>query len=179
LKIAAIGPATAQEIKKLRIKVAVVPQRYVAESVVESLSGKVEGKRVLLARARVARDVIPRELRKMGARVDVVEAYETVVPASSKKRIQVVMKDPRRRPNVIAFTSSSTVRNFVVLLGGQECPPHTGLDGIQFASIGPVTSATLREFELPLHVEAKEYTIPGLINAIRSLSGPSAQPQDM
>jgi uroporphyrinogen-III synthase len=179
LKIAAIGPATAQEIKKLRIKVAVVPQRYVAESVVESLSGKVEGKRVLLARARVARDVIPRELRKMGARVDVVEAYETVVPASSKKRIQVVMKDPKRRPDVIAFTSSSTVRNFVRLLGGRGRPPHMDLDGIQFVSIGPVTSATLRELGLPVSVEAKEYTIPGLIKAIVLLSLPRTQPQDM
>ena len=179
LKIAAIGPATAQEIKKLRLKVAVVPQRYVAESVVESLRGKVVAKRVLLARAKVARDVIPRELRKMGARVDVVEAYETVVPASSKKRIQVVMKDPRRRPDVIAFTSSSTVRNFVALLGGRGRPPHTDLDGIQFASIGPVTSATLREFGLPAHVEAKEYTVPGLITAIGLLSRNRAQPQDM
>ncbi len=170
LNVAAIGPATAKEIEKLGVTVAVVPQRYVAESVVETLRGKVEGKRVLLARAKVARDVIPRELRKMGARVDVVEAYETVVPTSSKKRIQAVMKDPKRRPNVIAFTSSSTVRNFVALLGGQECPPHTGLDGIRLASIGPVTSATLREFDLPVHVEAKEYTIPGLIEAIRLLS---------
>jgi uroporphyrinogen-III synthase len=179
LKIAAIGPATAQEIKKLRLKVAVVPQRYVAESVVESLRGKVVAKRVLLARAKVARDVIPRELRKVGARVDVVEAYETVVPTSSKKRIQTVMKDPKRRPNVIAFTSSSTVRNFVALLGGRGRPPHTDLDGIQFASIGPVTSATLREFGLPAHVEAKEYTIPGLITAIGLLSRNRAQPQDM
>jgi len=179
LNVAAIGPATAKEIEKLGVTVAVVPQRYVAESVVETLRGKVEGKRVLLARAKVARDVIPRGLRKMGARVDVVEAYETVVPASSKKRIQAVMKDPRRRPDVIAFTSSSTVRNFVALLGGQECPPHTGLDGIEFASIGPVTSATLREFGLPAHVEAKEYTIPGLINAIELLSRNRAQPQDM
>jgi uroporphyrinogen-III synthase len=170
LKIATIGPATAKEIEKLGLTVTVVPKRYVAESVVESMRGKVEGKRVLLARAKVARDVIPRELRKMGARVDVVEAYETVVPTSSKKRIQAVMKDPKRRPNVIAFTSSSTVRNFVALLGGQECPPHTGLDGIRLASIGPVTSATLREFDLPVHVEAKEYTIPGLIEAIRLLS---------
>jgi uroporphyrinogen-III synthase len=175
LKIAAIGPATAQEIKKLRLKVAVVPQRYVAESVVESLRGKVAANRVLLARAKVARDVIPRELRKMGARVDVVEAYETVVPASSKKRIQVVMKDPRRRPDVIAFTSSSTVRNFVALLGGQERPPPPAdLKDISLASIGPVTSETLREFDLPVHVEAKEYTIPGLIEAMVRSVGPKA-----
>jgi uroporphyrinogen-III synthase len=74
LRIAAIGPATRGEVEKLGLAVEVVPQRYVAESVVESVRGKVKGKRVLLARARVARDVIPTELRKMGARVDVVEA---------------------------------------------------------------------------------------------------------
>ena len=166
LKIAAIGPATRREIEKLELRVAVVPPRYVAESVVESLCGKVEGKRVLLARAKVARDVIPRELRKMGARVDVVEAYETVVPESSKKRLDSVMKDPKRRPDLITFTSSSSVRNFLALLGGRGRPPHKVLDGIQMASIGPVTSATLRELGLPVDIEAEEYTIPGLIRAI-------------
>ena len=80
LKIAAIGPATRQAIEQHGVKVDVVPREYVAESVVASLRRKVKGKRVLLARARVARDVIPRELRKLGARVDVVEAYETVIP---------------------------------------------------------------------------------------------------
>ena len=165
LKIAAIGPATSEQIEKLGLRVAIVPQRYIAESVVESLRGKVEGKRVLLARAKVARDVIPRELRKMGARVDVVEAYESIVPASSKRRLQSVMKDPKRRPQVVTFTSSSTVRNFVALLGRR--PPNKTLEGIQFASIGPITSATLRESGLPVHVEADEYTIPGLIRAIR------------
>jgi uroporphyrinogen-III synthase len=130
---------------------------------------------VLLARARVARDVIPGELRNMGAQVDIVEAYETVVPRSSKARLQVIMNDPKRRPHVIAFTSSSSVRNFVQLLGGRSKgrPPHTGqhhtvTEGIKLASIGPVTSATLRELGLPVHIEAEEYTIPGLIRAIVS-----------
>jgi uroporphyrinogen-III synthase len=176
LRIAAIGPATRREIEKRGLKVAVVPQRYIAESVVESLRGKVEGKRVLLARARVARDVIPRELRKMGARVDVVVAYETVLPASSRTRLRSIMKDPKRRPHVVTFTSSSTVRNFVGLLGGRgphstslrAGSPHTDTGAIQFASIGPITSATLRDLDLPVHLEAKEYTIPGLIQAIRN-----------
>ena len=166
LSIAAIGPATARELEKLGLKVAVVPPRYVAESVVESLRDKVEGKRMLLARAKVARDVIPRELRKLGAQVDVVGAYETVIPGSSRRELQRVMGDPRSRPHVITFTSSSTVRNFVQLLGGRGRPPHTLLNGIKFASIGPVTSATMRELGLPVHIEAEEYTIPGLICAI-------------
>jgi len=166
LRIAAIGPSTRKATEQLGLRVAVMPPKYIAESVVESLRGKVESQRVLLVRAVEARDVIPRELGKMGATVDVVEAYETVVPESSKKRLQAVMEDPKRRPEVVTFTSSSTVRNFMTLLGGPGRPPHTMLDGIRFASIGPITSATLREFGLPAHVEAEEYTIAGLTRAI-------------
>jgi uroporphyrinogen-III synthase len=171
LKIAAIGPATRKALEERGLKVAVVPQEYVAESVVRSLRAKVKGKRVLLARAKVARDVIPRELRKLGARVDVVEAYETIVPPSSRNRLRAALINPRRHPHVVTFTSSSTVRNFVALLGaqtgGRGRPPHTGrLRNIQFASIGPVTSSTLRELGLPVNIEAREYTIPGLIRAI-------------
>ena len=161
VKVAAIGPATRKQIEALGLKVAVVPRRYIAESVVESLRGKVEGKRVLLARAKVARDVIPRELRKMGAKVDVVEAYETVVPTSSRMNLRAVIRDTKRSPNLVCFTSSSTVRNFVQLLRGQEVPQHT-----KFACIGPVTSRTLRELGFLVHIEATEYTIPGLIRAI-------------
>jgi len=125
---------------------------------------------VLLARARVARDLIPEELRKVGADVDVVEAYETVIPQSSRASIRKLLEDASRRPNLITFTSSSSVRNFVELMGdkcGRGRPHHTGTcSDIQFASIGPVTSATLRELGLPVDIEAKEYTIPGLIKAI-------------
>ena len=171
LKIAAIGPATRRAIEKHGIKVAIVPRRYVAEAVVESLRGQIRGKHVLLARARVARDVIPRELGKLGAQVDVVEAYETVIPISSRAGIREMLKDKSRRPNLITFTSSSTVRNFVELVGdelyGRGRPNHADpFPGILFASIGPVTSSTLRELGLRVDIEAKEYTIPGLIDAI-------------
>jgi uroporphyrinogen-III synthase len=168
LRIAAIGPATRDAIEASGMKVSVIPERYVAESVVESLRGKVKGKRILLARAKVARDVIPRELRKMGAHVDVVEAYETLVPVESKKKLQMLMRSPQRRPDVVCFTSSSTVRNFASLLGGRGRPSHIDLQGARFASIGPITSATLRKLGLPVHIEAEEYTIPGLILAIRN-----------
>lgn len=164
LKIAAIGPATRKAIEKRGIKVQIVPREYIAESVVESLRDHVTGKRVLLARAKVARDVIPRELRKLGATVDVVEAYETVIPQSSRTRLRALFKDTGSRPHAITFTSSSTVRNFVALLGKQSLP-----EGIRLASIGPVTSSTLRELGLPVDIEAKEYTIPGLIEAIAGL----------
>ena len=179
MRIAAIGPATKKAIEQRGIKVDVVPKEYVAESVVRSLRQRVKGKRVLLIRAKVARDVIPRELRKAGAHVDVVEAYETVVPVSSRSRLSASLKNARR-PDVITFTSSSTVRNFVALLGGNTGqaivrdqrprgrgrPRHIGIDGIRFASIGPVTSATLHELGLPVDIEAKQYTIPGLVEAI-------------
>jgi len=174
LKVAAIGPATKKAIEKRGIKVNVVPEEYVAESVVESLRDQVAGKRVLLARARVARDVIPRELRKLGAKVDVVAAYETVIPRSSLTRLRAILKNSNRRPDVITFTSSSTVRNFANLTGKnvrRERPrprKASPLDDVRFVSIGPVTSSTLRELGLPVDLEAKEYTIPGLINAIVS-----------
>jgi len=170
LKIAAIGPATKKAIEKRGVKVHMVPKEYVAESVVRSLRRKVRGKRILLVRAKVARDVIPRELRKAGAYIDVVEAYETVVPKSSRTRLQAALKDSRKRPHVISFTSSSTVKNFVSLLGAPRKNPTrarpVALEGVTLASIGPVTSATLRELHLREDVEAKEYTIPGLVKAI-------------
>ncbi len=167
LRIAAIGPATKAAIEQHGIKVDIVPEEYVAESVVRSLKNKVKGKRVLVVRAKVARDVIPRDLRRAGAHVDVVEAYETVVPRSSRARLRAAFKNPRRRPHVITFTSSSMVRNFVTLLdGGKPARRGKRTDEIKFASIGPVTSATLREEGLAIHVEAKKFTIPGLVRAI-------------
>jgi uroporphyrinogen-III synthase len=164
LRIAAIGPATKKSIEHRGWKVDVVPKEYVAESVVRSLKRKVKGSRILLVRAKVARDVIPRELRKAGARVDVVEAYETVVPKTSRRRLHSALRDPGKSPHVVTFTSSSTVRNFVQLLGGRG--RRKLLEGMQTASIGPVTSATLRELGLPVDIAAREFTIPGLVSAI-------------
>jgi uroporphyrinogen-III synthase len=163
LHIAAIGPATRRAIEQHGVKVDVVPKEYVAESVVRSLRNRVKGKPVLLVRAKVARDVIPRELRKAGARVDVVEAYETVIPLASPSRLRAALKNLKTRPDVITFTSSSTVRNFMALLKNSRQP---SLDGIRMASIGPVTSATLRECGLGVDIQAKQFTIPELVQAI-------------
>ena len=170
LQIAAIGPATRRAIEEHGLKVNVVPKQYVAESVVASLRRKVKGKRVLLARAKVARDVIPRQLSQLGARVDLVEAYETSIPQSSRKRLRAALTSVKNRPNVITFTSSSTARNFVALLGeghGRGRPRHTKqIEGVWLASIGPATSSTLRALGLRVDIEARKYTIPGLIEAI-------------
>ena len=174
LKIAAIGPATRKAIEAGNVRVDVTPKEYVAESVVSALHRRVKGKRVLLVRAKVARDVIPRELRKAGATVDVIEAYETVAPESSRKRLQAALKSSVRQPHAITFTSSSTVKNFVGLLGlraARAALRKVGTEqGVHSASIGPVTSATLREFGLPVDIEALEYTIPGLVKAIQRKS---------
>jgi uroporphyrinogen-III synthase len=168
LKIAAIGPATRKAIEKHSVRVDVVPEEYVAESVVKSLRRQVKGKRILLVRAKVARDVIPNELRRAGAFVDVVEAYETVVPKSSRIRLRAALQDPRKRPNVVTFTSSSTVKNFVRLLGLSAVRRGRPivLQDVTLASIGPVTSSTLRDLGLGEDVEAKEFTIRGLVSAI-------------
>jgi uroporphyrinogen-III synthase len=167
LRVAAIGPATKKAIEQRGIHVDVVPKEYVAESVVRSLKSKVKGKRVLLLRAKVARDVIPRELRKAGAQVDVVEAYETVVPQSSRTRLRTALENPRKRPHIVTFTSSSTVKNFVDLLRAKSAKARSALlNEVRMASIGPVTSSTLRDLGLTVDIAAKEFTIPGLIEAI-------------
>jgi len=189
LQVAAIGPSTRKAAEKRGMKVDVVPKEYVAESVVERLRGRVKDKRILLARAKIARDVIPVELRKIGAHVDVAEAYETAVPLSSRTRLKAVLRNPKRRPDVITFTSSSSALNFVSLVAGKiacmgsdvdrrstgacsersqrDARTYFGkLDGVKLASIGPVTSATLRQLGLSVDIEAREYTIPGLVKAI-------------
>ena len=163
LQLCAFGPATRKALEDRGLKVSVMPKEYVAESVVQALEEKVAGKRVLLVRARIARDVIPAALRKICAHVAVVEAYETVMPRDSAARILKLLHDPRLRPDVITFTSSSTAANFATAVRGKLAL----LRGIDLASIGPVTSSTLRSLGLTPTIEAREYTMDGLIAAIR------------
>ncbi len=167
LHIAAIGPATRKAIQGRGLHVSVMPKEYVAEAVVRALRGRVAGKRLLLVRARVARDVIPRRLRHAGARVEVVEAYRTAIPARSRARLRSVLRNQNQRPDFITFTSSSTVRNLVEMLGGNQ-RARRRLKGIRLASIGPVTSGTLRELGLRADIQAKTYTIQGLVTALKS-----------
>jgi uroporphyrinogen-III synthase len=163
LQVAAIGPATQREIQTHGLKVAVTPERYVAEAVVEALKGKAERKRVLLVRAKVARDVLPIELRKSGARVDVAEGYETHVPKGAKAKLNRLFSNDSSRPDIVTFTSSSTATNFLSLL---EKDHWHGLREIWLASIGPVTSDTLRQAGFKPNIEALEYTMEGLALAI-------------
>jgi uroporphyrinogen-III synthase len=169
-KIAAIGPATEQAIADRGLVVDVVPNKYVAEEVVRILRPHVRGQRVLLVRAKVARDVIPVQLTGAGASVDVVEAYQTVTPEESKARLQEVFADKKRQPEFITFTSASTVQNFLALIVGTDVPGK--LTEVKFASIGPVTSETLQEYGLPAHIEAEDYSMEGLVEAItQSVAG--------
>ncbi len=163
LQVAAIGPATQREIEEQGLKVAVTPDRYVAEAVVEALKDRTEGKRVLLVRAKVARDVLPTELRKSGTKVDVAEAYETHVPKAAKAKLNRLFSNDSSRPDIVTFTSSSTATNFLSLL---EKDHWHGLREIWLASIGPVTSDTLRQAGFRQNIEALEYTMEGLALAI-------------
>ena len=164
LLVVAIGPATAAAIRSEGVSVSIVPEKYVAESVVEALRGKIfKNSRVLLVRAKVARDVLPDELSKGGATVDVIEAYEIRVPNGAKEKLQNLFTDPASRPHLITFTSSSTANNFLTLLGEDA---RAFLEGVQLASIGPVTSETLRKCGFPPTIEATEYTMDGLVHAI-------------
>lgn len=165
VKIVAIGPATRKAVEREGLSVSLTPKEYIAESVVEAMGDKVQGKRVLLIRAKIARDVIPRELRRLGACLDVVEAYETVMPQSSRVELRAALRDPARRPHLITFTSASTVKNYMALLGIRSGKSRL-VQGVGNASIGPVTTATLREHELSVDVETSEFTVPGLIQAI-------------
>lgn len=164
LHICAIGPATRRALEKRGFRVAAMPQPYMAESVVEALRSRVRDKRVLLVRAKEARDVIPRELRSAGAEVNVVAAYETHVPAGARERLTNSLH-ARPRPGAITFTSSSTARHLVMLLGGAENAREL-LRNIALISIGPVTSATLREYHLAPAIEASDYTMKGLVEAM-------------
>ncbi|MDQ6705498.1 MAG: uroporphyrinogen-III C-methyltransferase [Acidobacteriota bacterium] len=162
--ICAIGPATRGALEELHLKVDLMGDRYVAESLLKAFEPfDIRDRRILIARAAVARDVLPAGLAARGARVEVVEAYRTVVPESLAARAGNVFSasaDAGRRPDWITFTSSSTVKNLM-----QAIEPAM-LSGVKIASIGPVTSATARECGLEVTVEASEYTVSGLVEAI-------------
>ena len=160
-RICAIGPATRDAVEALHLKVDLIGKEYVAEGLLDSLAAHaLAGARVLLPRAAVARDLVPAELTRRGARVDVVEAYRTVPPEGIAARIAEVFAHP---PDCITFTSSSTVENLVAA-GGSDL-----LRGVAVASIGPITSRTARDLGVEVTVEAHPYTVESLVHAIEGL----------
>ncbi len=162
LHIAAIGPATTVALGRIGLEVTVMPDQYVAEAVVAMLEERVRGKRVLLVRAAVARDVIPEQLRKCGADIHVTEAYRTVIPEDSIDQIRGLFGEGKPLPDAVTFTSSSTVNNFFALLAAAKMKLPAGLRAV---SIGPVTTRTLREHRWEPAAEAIKYDIPGVVEA--------------
>ncbi|MEO8439479.1 MAG: uroporphyrinogen-III C-methyltransferase [Spartobacteria bacterium] len=159
-RIAAIGPATAQRVREFHLKVDLQPDEFVAEAVVREFrkEGDIENLRILIARAEEARDLLPKELGAMGAIVDVASAYRTV--AETDDRTEARSRLVTEGADMITFTSSSTVENFLAL--GLPWP-----QGMKAASIGPITSRTARERGLTIDVQAQQHDVPGLVEAIR------------
>jgi uroporphyrinogen III methyltransferase/synthase len=159
-KIAAIGPATGQRVRDFHLHVDLQPEEFVAEAVVREFQkqGGVENLRILIARAEKARDVLPRELSKLGAIVDEAFAYRTV--PETRDITGARHRFLEEGADLITFTSSSTVENFLAL--GLARPK-----GIRVASIGPITSKTARDNGLKIDIEARRHDIEGLVEAIR------------
>jgi uroporphyrinogen III methyltransferase / synthase len=154
--VAAIGPGTARALAARGVAADVVPERFVAEALVEALAGvEVDGKRVLVARAAEARDVLPDALRKRGGEVDVVALYETVREAPDDDAVAAAQS-----ADYVTFTSSSTVTNLTEALG-DRFP-----EAARIVSIGPVTSATVREAGMEVSVEADRHDVDGLLTAL-------------
>ena len=168
LEIGAIGPATAAELAKAGVTVHFVPREYRAEGLLAALGDRdLRGKSFLIPRAKLARDLVPRVLRERASRVEVVEAYETVTPILSTAEVDRLLTP---RPDMMTFTSSSTASHFAELVGRERISGV--LVGVALASIGPVTSTTIRQLGLPVALEASESTIPGLVRAIAEYFAP-------
>lgn len=159
LKVAAIGPQTKEELERRGIRVSFVPSEYRAEEVASRLIRLgIEGKKLLLPRADRAREVLPRMLREAGAEVEVVSAYRTERPKKGKELLEEIL---RQGIDVIVFTSSSTVTNFVDLLQDKEV-----LSGVKVAVIGPVTGETARRYGIEPEIMPEHYTASALAEAI-------------
>jgi uroporphyrinogen III methyltransferase/synthase len=158
-RIAAIGPATAQRVKDFHLNVDLQPEEFLAEAVVREFQkqGDVENLRILLVRAEKARDVLPKQLSALGAIVDEAFAYQTVLETRDTGARRQLSEEGA---DLLTFTSSSTVENFLAL--GLPWPK-----GMQVASIGPITSKTARDHGLKIDIEARRHDIDGLVQAIR------------
>lgn len=162
-KLCAIGPGTAEELRRNHLVVDRMPAEYVAEGVIQAFARTpLKGKRILIPRARVARDVLPEALRARGAKVDVVEAYRSVLPEESLRRAAVIFE--RHMPTLLVFTSSSTAANLFKMLPEEELRGR--LKDVKIASIGPITSQTLRENGCRVDIEPRQHTVAGLVQEI-------------
>jgi uroporphyrinogen-III synthase len=165
--VAAIGNATAQAVNALlHLEVSITPAEYVAESLVAELAPQIAGKRVLLARAEIARDVIPDALRAAGATVDVVDAYRNVMPMAAPELLRKALE---KGIDAATFTSSSSVTHLAAAARSAGIAfPFAGVSAI---SIGPITSQTLRDHGWEPAAEASVSDIPGLIAVVEFVLG--------
>ena len=160
-RIAAIGPGTAAALNREGLGVDIVPERYVADGLLEAFRSRVmHGQRVLLPRALAAREVLPDGLRLMGAHVDELPLYVAAVPREPASDGLRRLRDGEI--DVATFASSSSVRNLVEMLGGDVAP----LRRVLIAAIGPVTAQAVRDAGLDVGVMAEEYTVEGLVRAL-------------
>lgn len=165
IKVGAIGPKTAEEIKKYGIIPDLVPSEYRAEAVIEAFRKfNTDNLKILLPRAAKAREILPDELRKMGAHIDVVDAYRTIMPGKKAETVSKMLKEGKI--DMVTFTSSSTVSNFVGMFEDKGDQVKTWLANINIASIGPITSETAKKLGLNINVEPEDYTIDGLTDVI-------------
>jgi uroporphyrinogen III methyltransferase/synthase len=167
VKICTIGPSTAGRLAQYGIKVDLTPEEYRAEAIVETLkaAGDIRGKRFLLPRADVARELLADELRQAGAKVTEVAAYRTLAEPAERdgdRDIYRMLLD--RQIDAVTFTSASTVRNFVKMLG--EEPAADLLRTTVVASIGPVTAEAAQQLNIETTVMPATYTIPALVDAL-------------
>lgn len=163
-KICAIGPKTAEALEEHGLLVDVMPEVFRAEAVLEALQGRIQsGDKILLPRADLARQVLVDSLKKLGAQVDEVVAYQTVLADATDTQL-LLEKLRAGEIHVLTFTSSSTVTNFLQLLGEHR----QLLQGITVACIGPITAETAKKNGLSVDICAEQYTIDGLVEAIRT-----------
>ena len=160
-QVAAVGKATAEAANYAGFNVALTAKEYIAESLIESLTNVATGQRVLLARAAIARDLIPDTLRVTGAIVDVVDAYRNAIPTDAPGKLHAALHS---RIDAATFTSSSSVTHLAEV--AQAADIDFPFPGVKAVSIGPITSATLRELGWPPAAEANPHDIPGLIAAL-------------
>jgi uroporphyrinogen III methyltransferase/synthase len=169
--IAAIGPQTADALRRHAVRVDLTPQDFRAEGLVESLLAVgVAGKRFLLPRAAEARELLPSQLRQHGAHVEVVESYRSLRPAWTAERQQALLDGGRI--DLLTFTSSSTVHNFAALLGDRLSDV---LRQAQIGCIGPITAATARDYGMQVAIQPAQYTIAAFVEAIVSHYRPLAR----
>ena len=165
-RLAAIGPATAERLEEAGLRVDVVPGEYRAEALVGVLdTGQLADERILIPRAKVAREILPEKLREAGAEVVVPPAYESV--PSSGGREELALRLHSGEVDCVTFTASSTVENFVGAFGAEAAARL--LADTRVACIGPITADTARKHGLRVDAQADEYTIPGLVEAVTGL----------